>query len=228
MRHFPALTRLAPVALAAALGGPCSAAPLPPTPDPDAQYQALLAAAKANPGVVDWGRLRLAYANRPSFKVFAQSAAKRRMFEAANASNCPEALKQAKAVLADDYIDADAHFLAAFCEDAAGDAQAARLDRMAGGGLIKSIQTGDGLSPATAFTVISVDEEYALLRALGAKVQEQSLVQQDGHAYDRLEVLATDGRKSAYYFAVDRLLAAEAAAMTPGAVTEGGPPGRTP
>jgi hypothetical protein len=196
--------------------------------DAEGRYQVLLAQAKANAPNVDWGRLRVAYADRPGFKVFAQSAARRQMLQAANASNCKDALIAAKAVIAEDYVDADAHFIAAFCEETAGDAAGAKLDRDIAVGLIRSIQTGDGLSAQTAFTVINVDEEYAVMRALRLKVQDQALVQQAGHSYDRLQTLDQHGQKATYFFLVDRVLAAESAAMTPGAVSEGGPPSRTP
>jgi len=203
-------------------------APAPPTADPEARYQALLTAAKAAAPNVDWGQLRDAYAARPSFKAFAQSAAKRRMFVAAQASDCKTALPAARAAIEEAYVDADAHLVAAFCEDAAGDAAAAQLDRDIGSGLLHSIQTGDGLSPATAFTPIDVDEEYALMRALGLKVASQALVQQGGHAYDALTADNEKGQRATYYFLVDRVLAAESAALAPGAVSEGGPPSRTP
>jgi hypothetical protein len=196
--------------------------------DAEGRYQTLLAQAKASAPNVDWAQLRLAYADRPGFKVFAQNAARRQMMEAANASNCKDALPGAKAVIAEDYVDADAHFIAAFCEETAGDAAASKLDRDIAVGLIRSIQTGDGLSAATAFTVINVDEEYAVMRALGLKSQEQALVQQGGHSYDRLETLNQHGQKATYFFLVDRVLAAESAMMSPGAVSEGGPPSRTP
>jgi hypothetical protein len=196
--------------------------------DAEGRYQAMLAAAKANAPNVDWTELRLAYAQRPGFQVFAQSAARRQMLQAANASDCKDALPAARAVIAEDYVDADAHFVAAFCEDAAGDATASKLDRDIAVGLIKSIQTGDGLTPETPFTPITVDEEYALMRALGQKVESQALVRQGAHSYDLLNTVGEKGQRGAYYFLIDRVLAAEAAALTPGAVSEGGPPSRTP
>ncbi len=196
--------------------------------DPEARYQALLAAAKAKAPDADWAELRLAYAARPGFRVLSRSAARRQMLQAANASNCKEALSSARAAIEEDYVDADAHFVAAFCEDAAGDAAGAQLDRAIAVGLIRSIQTGDGLSAATAFTPITVDEEYALMRALGQKVQDQDLVQQGGHAYDVLHTVSDKGERRIYWFAIDRVLAAESAALAPGSVTEGGPPSRTP
>ena len=196
--------------------------------DAEGRYQAMLAAAKANAPNADWAALRLAYAQRPGFQVFAQSAARRQMLQAANASDCKDALPAARAVIAEDYVDADAHFVAAFCEDAAGDAVASKLDRDIAVGLIKSIQTGDGLTPEAAFTPITVDEEYAVMRALGLRVESQSLMQQGGHSYDLLTTVNEKGQRGAYWFLIDRVLAAESAGLAPGAVTEGGPPSRTP
>ena len=118
--------------------------------------------------------------------------------------------------------------VAAFCEDAAGDKTAAQLDRDIGAGLVASIETGDGLSTGSAFTPIDVDEEYAVMRALGAHVTDQALVQSGGHSYDALTAVDQAGHKATYYFLIDRVLAAEAAALKPGSVSEGGPPGRSP
>jgi hypothetical protein len=196
--------------------------------DPERRYQTLLTAAKANAPNADWAELRMAYAARPGFQVLSQSAARRQMLDAADASNCKEALPSARAVIAEDYVDPDAHLVAAFCEEAAGDGAASKLDRDIGVGLIRSIETGDGLSAATAFTPINVDEEYALMRALGQKVESQDLVRQGGHAYDVLSTQDQKGQRGSYWFAIDRVLAAESAALTPGAISEGGPPSRTP
>jgi hypothetical protein len=196
--------------------------------DPERRYQTLLTAAKANAPKADWAELRMAYAARPGFQVLSQSAARRQMLDAANASNCKEALPSARAVIAEDYVDPDAHLVAAFCEEAAGDGAASKLDRDIGVGLIRSIETGDGLSAATAFTPINVDEEYALMRALGQKVESQDLVRQGGHAFDVLSTQDQKGQRGSYWFAIDRVLAAESAALTPGAISEGGSPSRTP
>jgi hypothetical protein len=196
--------------------------------DPEARYQALLAAAKAAAPNADWLGLRVAFAQRPGFKIITQSAAKVQMFESAQKSDCAAALPAAKAVIEEAYVDIDAHLVAAFCEENAGATAAAQLDRDIGAGLIASVETGDGLSPATAFTPIDVDEEYAVMRALGAKVTEQAMVQQGGHAYDALSAVDAKGQPATYYFLIDRVLAAESAATKPGGVSEGEPPSRTP
>jgi hypothetical protein len=227
MRRFPHPHLFFACAATLWIAAPCADAAVV-SQDAEGRYQVLLAQAKATAPDADWGQLRLAFAARPGFRVFAQSAAKREMLKDVNTGDCADALATARAVIEEAYVDADAHMVAAFCEDAAGDRTAAKLDRDIGAGLIKSIETGDGLSPASAFTVIDVDEEYALMRALGQKVVVQALVQQGGHSYDALQATDEKGQRATYFFLVDRVLAAEAAAMTPGAVSEGGPPSRTP
>jgi hypothetical protein len=204
-----------PLILAAALSLAAGAAFAASADDPETRYQALLAAAKASAPQADWAGLRLAFAARPSFKLFAQSDAKRQMLAAADKPDCAVALPAAKAVLAEAYVDIDAHLVAAFCEDVAGDRVAAQLDRDIGAGLVDSIKTGDGLSPASAFTPIDVAEEYAVMRALGAKITAQSLVQAGGHSYDALQVVDAKGQPATYYFLIDRVLAAETTAGTP-------------
>ena len=203
-------------ALALSLLGAASSAAVA-TQDAEGRYQALLAAAKIAAPNVDWSQLRLAYAERPGFQVFAQSAARRQMLQAANASNCKDALPSAKAVIAENYVDVDAHFIAAYCEESSGDASESKLDRDIAVGLVRSIQTGDGLTPNAAFTPITVDEEYAVMRALGLKVESQALTQQGAHSYDVLHTLNEKGERGAFWFLIDRVLAAEAKSQAPSA-----------
>jgi hypothetical protein len=215
----------ATLAIALALAGIARAAP---ADDAEARYQSLLAAAKASAPNADWAALRQAYAARPGFNVFGAGSAKRQMFLALEKGDCATALPEAQKALDAAYIDIDAHFVAAFCEDAAGQGDAAKLDRDIGAGLAASIRTGDGLTPATAFTPIDVDEEYALMRVMNLKVTEQALVRDGAHSYDLLSTVSASGAPGRYYFLIDSVLAAEAAALKPGAISEGGPPERTP
>jgi hypothetical protein len=231
----PIVTLIATLAAVAALSAASSsyaagAAPPPASApaNPEAAYQALLAQAKTDPASIDWQALRFAYAARPGFTPFAQSAAKRTMFQAADKGDCAAALPAAKALIEERYIDADAHMIAAFCQENGGDPGGARLERAIGAALIHSIETGDGRTPPAAFTVIDVDEEYATLRALGLKPTSQALIHNGGHAYDAIVTTDEKGQTATYYFLVDRVLAAESAALRPGSVSEGGPPGRSP
>ncbi len=64
-------------------------------------------------------------------------------------------------------------------------------------GLVESVlASGDGKSPQTAFTVISVGEEYAILRALNLRVESQALI--EGHI-DALTVEGEHGESTIYF-----------------------------
>ena len=74
-------------------------------------------------------------------------------------------------------------------------------------GLIRTIlATGDGKTPETAFAVIAVAEEYAIIGALGLKRGQQALINKDGHSYDLMRVTTKDGAMERLYFNIDRVM----------------------
>jgi hypothetical protein len=77
--------------------------------------------------------------------------------------------------------------------------------------LINSILAkGDGNSPETAYTVVTVEEEYAVMRALGFTVWAQAFVHQGEHVFDTLS--GTDDKTKTttkLYFNVDIALGNE-------------------
>jgi hypothetical protein len=182
----------------------------------EARYQGLLADAKAGKPV-DWGALRLAYADSAEFDLRGgrTDAARKAMFAAVNAGNDKGALIEAKAILDQDYVDIDAHVVADLADAALGDAAGAAREHDIVVGLLRSVRTGDGSGPATAFTVITVGEEYAVMRALAVTVNGQALIQNAGHSYDVLDVTDAAGNSRRVYFLIDRIIAAEGAAVKP-------------
>jgi hypothetical protein len=50
------------------------------------------------------------------------------------------------------------------------------------------VNSGDGMSPETAFVVIAVDEEYSVLETASLTPVKQALVNHGGSAFDRFEV----------------------------------------
>lgn len=199
--------------LCAILLSPAHAATL----DPEARYQSLLAAAKAADQPVDWQALRFAYADRPSFNVFRDGLEniRKQMFAAVSSKDYAGALNLAQRIIGQDYIDADAHLIIFLCYVKMGQPEKGVRDREIGLGLIRSINTGDGRTPATALSVITVPEEYTFLRASGLRPVSQSLVKEGGHSYDLLSVIDQTGKPRPVYFLIDRILAAEAAALKP-------------
>jgi hypothetical protein len=122
-----------------------------------------------------------------------------------------DALKLAQTALADFPLDSDAWAVKAEAEKAAGDQAAFDRDMRIAVELLVAIErTGDGKSAASAWRVINVAEEYELLAIKGYKVGNQSLVQQDGHTFDQLEVTdPSSGEKASVWFNIDRVFGHE-------------------
>jgi hypothetical protein len=70
---------------------------------------------------------------------------------------------------------------------------------------LRSITAGkDGKSAATAWSVVTVDEEYFILRMLDAKLTRQRLVSTGGHHYDVMQTVDAETNAGVtYYFNVD-------------------------
>jgi hypothetical protein len=184
----------------------------------EARYQSLLAAAKAGGGQgVDWAALRLAYADSAEFDLTGArtDAARKAMFNAVNAGDPKTALAQAQIIIAQDYVDIDAHLVADLASQKLGDTATSSREHDIVLGLLRSIHTSDGASPATALKVITVGEEYATMRAFDMTVTGQALVQDSGHSYDRLSVTDPNGKPLTVYFLVDSIVAAERGALRP-------------
>jgi hypothetical protein len=179
--------------------------------DAEAKYQAMLAAAKSDPAATDWQALRFAYAERPSFSLFAANDGLKAIHQALAAGDWQGLLDAANKMFDIDYVDGEAHLAAAAAYVRLGKSDDARREHAIAMGIFKSMMpNGDGKSREQAFVVISVAEEYELMRARQRRVVHQSLVQAAGHAYDVLEATGQDGDKVTFYFLIDRVMAAEA------------------
>ena len=101
----------------------------------------------------------------------------------------PEAIAEAKKGLAVAPYDIDLLIALASAYRDAGDIANADKTRQQWMALVDSIlRSGDGRDFATAFRVITVAEEYAVLRVLGLKTTSQSLVEHAGSEYDVMTV----------------------------------------
>lgn len=73
-------------------------------------------------------------------------------------------------------------------------------------GLLKSIKASvDGKSPEKAFEVISINEEYGLIRSLGLRPIGQALMEDKGRRYDAITVVdPKTNEESKIYFNIDK------------------------
>ena len=144
-------------------------------------------------------RLRMNYARRkdfnPAWKIESEHLA---AVAAYQAKNYKRALKLSEQWLAKCPVDADMHGISASAARMLGDQQKYKRHVSAMDGFVQSIlHSGGGLTPKTAYKIISVDEEYFLVQRLGGEILEQSLI--DG-TLDRLECKFADGATKQLYF----------------------------
>lgn len=186
--------------------------PLPPADD--AALDALLTRLRAGDVTIDFTRVRRLYAAGARYRPLADER-EPRMTAAYVGGDAAGALVLARALLDDDYLNLEAHSVAALACNRLQDAACVERHSAMMRGVLGSIQeSGNGRSTRTAYVVVSPAEEYALIRVAGLRVLSQSLVHdRDGHAYDLLTVQDTrTQRELRLYFNIDLVLAARARA----------------
>ncbi|HSS75752.1 MAG TPA: DUF4919 domain-containing protein [Thermoanaerobaculia bacterium] len=174
------------------------------------EYDELIARVKKDDASVDFSHLRFLYTELDSYGPDTPDT--KEMFAALRAGDYKKALKQVDVILADYYLDPHAHFVGMIAADKLGDASRSAHHRYVEKGILDSIlRSGDGKTSETAYKVIFVSEEYALLRSLGLETQQQDLVdREDGHSFDVLTV-SNPKSKAVFkvWFGIDPITAAE-------------------
>jgi hypothetical protein len=181
------------------------------TPATADAYTDLVARADHGDATLDYTALRNAYALSDHYDPYGMqtkplfSAA----WEAFQAKDCNRAVASARAMFAINYVTVPMHFVVSDClrqtDDAAGADREAAIAR----GLAKSLlDSGDGKSIATAYHVVSLNEEGFVLTMLGFHEEKQALLSDGGHQYDLLEGRdEKTGEPRSAYFNVDALMA---------------------
>lgn len=169
-------------------------------------YDQLLAKLKSGDTNIDYGALRMTYTETKSYSATGSDpAARSQMSKAVSGREFTEAIKVAKSILDKNYVDINAHVAMAVANRELGDTKLFEFHKAVYRGLIDSIvASGDGKTAKTAYVVISVPEEYALLQALDLRRGSQSLLNENGHTYDVLTVTdpkTNESRK--IYFNID-------------------------
>lgn len=155
-------------------------------------------AAPPSSGAIDFARVRAEYGEREDFgELCEQEHPIKNVVELVNAARFEEVLAVAEPWLARCPVDIDMRFVAAIALTELGRSGEAEEHAVWYRGLIESIlASGDGEAPETAYQVISVGEEYAMLRAFNLTLESQSLVE------GRIDALTVEGEsgKGVVYF----------------------------
>lgn len=195
---FPNAPRIPRFAFSFALAALCLSTVLaagePPGKDakaeatsPQQEYEALLERVKKSDASVDFARMRELLTRLDHYNPYDRN--REQPMTAFRAGDLARARMLAEGILAGNYLDLEAHLAAAAMAEQRGDAAAAAHHGYVAQGVLDSIlKSGDGKTLDTAFKVISLSEEYAVMRHFGLRVIEQALVHgKEGRSYDLLK-----------------------------------------
>jgi hypothetical protein len=176
-------------------------------PGPKVSYADLLERVKKQDSTVDFKELRTAYTETKEYSPYGgDSESRKAMFAALKAEEYEKALTESEKILAANYLDINAHFVAYAANNHLERSEKSGYHKYVFENLLKSISnSGDGKTMETAFFVISTDEEYALFNFMGLRPTGQALIADKGHHYDKMT--ATDPKtneNSTYYFNIDK------------------------
>ena len=103
------------------------------------------------------------------------------------------------------YVNIVSHLYCGYIYKKTGDSIKSKYHYDIYDGLLTSIyESGDGLSPRTAYLVISTKEEYALINWLQLQFNQQSLINSDGYSFDLMDVTDPEsGAEFGIYFNIE-------------------------
>ena len=183
-----------------------------PSPTPSvapaekSKYDVLLEKVKQKDPSVNFTELRLAFYESPHYNPYAPMLTYRPLNAALAQKNYDEALKIADSVLAKNFVEINAHMTAQIAYQELGNTERAQFHKFMVDGLLNSIKSNvDGKSVDSAYEVISINEEYGLIRSLGLRPIRQGLVENKGRKFDAITVVDPQtGKESVNYFNVDK------------------------
>jgi len=165
-----------------------------------------------NPESADFIALRQAYAESLEHDPYAQKgelpSALARLREAVSGSDNRRIAAEAEAVLTLNPTFLRAHMAASAAYERLGDAMQAERHRcFVQGWLDALVAAGDGRSIATAFPVLSLDEEFALLQVAGWEAVGRRAAEENGHVFDIFETRRLeDGTLAVVCFNIDLIV----------------------
>ena len=177
-----------------------------PKPPEKTKYDLLLEKAKQKDPSVNFTELRHAFYESPNYNPYAPMMTYRPLNAALAQKNYEEVLKIAESVLAKNFVEVNAHMAAQIAYQETGNAERAQFHKFMADGLLNSIKASvDGKSPEKAFEVISINEEYGLIRSLKLRPIKQALLQDKGHSFDAITVIDPQtNQESTIYFNIDK------------------------
>ncbi len=177
------------------------------------KYSDLLERLQAADMTINFSELRQSYVQSDEYKPYRDDILENqtKMQKALKKGNFAEARTAAESILKKEYLNLEAHLICRVSSDSLGETGRAEFHAWVLDGLIDAIlASGDGLTQATAYHVLTVSEEYVVLDVLGLRSEQQSLQHaDDGTSYDVFNVKdKNSGEKREIYFDITPMMAA--------------------
>jgi hypothetical protein len=168
----------------------------------DDAYSKLVARAEAGDTTVDFKAMRFAWLDSIARKRATDTRdTTRTMWQAVQANDAPKVRAAAEKIIAITYTDIEAHKFRRQACAVLNDTACSAHEHFVEFGLLDSIiKAGDGKTPATAWVVAEVSEEYVIMRLVGYHPGMQQLINQDGRVYDKLTTKDKDGVEHVLWF----------------------------
>ena len=166
-------------------------------------YDALVTRLRAGDTLVDYTAARMAYVKTPQYQPYpVRWEGSQAMFDALERRKYAELRRLADSILATNYVDPDAHLGAMAAAFSLGDSARGHFHGAVFRGLIRSIGARSGRTLDSAIIVITLQEEYALLRASGLERTTVATLQCGRSLCDQMEVVDRKSRsaKGTLYF----------------------------
>lgn len=198
-----------------------------------AEFDAAVERLHGGDTTVDVTRLRFLSTELSGYDPYAEGDNHKDMNAAMGRSDFKEALRLARVDLDADYLDIDAQIVAMIASDKSGDAKSFGHHRWVVKSIYDSITgSGDGKTADTAYRVVTVREEYAVLALLGLRRTKQALVHDGPRSFDVLTTVHPETKaESTIYFNIDPIIAHQTKLFSkekPAGGVIGGVPGGVP
>jgi hypothetical protein len=176
------------------------------TPAKEDPFKTLVAKVKAGDTSVDFKALRMASAESDAEEAGAEADTEeyKKAAAAFSGGKFKDAVSAGERSLKSGYLDIRTHLLLALAYEKLKNTEKFEFHKAVYLGLVNSIlKSGDGKSADTAYVVIAVAEEYAILDALQLGRGSQSLQSTNGHQFDVLSVTDSSGKAKQVWFNID-------------------------
>jgi Domain of unknown function (DUF4919) len=186
------------------LGATASASLVPSDSD---EYATFVQRAEAGATDIDFRAMRLAYVKSAAFQRAGAAleqlqALRKEMFSAMNAREAVRVKEAARRIMSVVYIDLEAQkALRQSCKVLKEEACATRYHDLQFGLLKSILATGDGKSCSTAWEVVTLEEEYFILRMVGFTLKTQE-GPNGSEICDKMIGVGEDGKGVTFYFGI--------------------------